>query len=74
METTTTQPRDTLPPGGDTTWLTRQQAADRAHISTRTVDRMLRDGTLTRHTVTGRRRVLIDAAELARHITNRGQS
>jgi excisionase family DNA binding protein len=46
------------------TWLTRQEAAERAGISLRTVDRMLADGTLTGRRVRGRYRVKIDQTEL----------
>lgn len=44
------------------TWLTRVSAAERGKVSLRTLDRMLADGTLTRHRRRGR--VLIDSAEL----------
>jgi excisionase family DNA binding protein len=46
------------------TWLTRAEAAERAGISLRTVDRMLADGTLTGRRVRGRYRVKIDRTEL----------
>lgn len=46
------------------TWLTRQEAADRAGVHVRTVSRWLAEGTLTRRRVRGRSRVLIDASEL----------
>jgi len=45
------------------TWLTRAEAAERAGISLRTVDRMLADGTLTRYRNRSRR-VRINADEL----------
>lgn len=47
------------------TWLTREQAAARADVSTRTIDRLLATGRLTRHRTLGRRRVMIDAHELS---------
>jgi excisionase family DNA binding protein len=45
------------------TWLTRAEAAERAGISLRTVDRWLSNGTLTRYT-NRNRRVRINADEL----------
>lgn len=50
------------------TWLTRRQAAERAGVSLRTVDRLLADGTLTRVRTRGPVRVLVDADELDRAV------
>lgn len=46
-------------------WLTRQEAADQADVSVRTIARWLADGTLTRHSIRKGKGVRIDAAELA---------
>lgn len=46
------------------TWLTRKQAAVHGSVSTRTVDRLLAAGKLTRHRRPGTRNVLIDPDEL----------
>lgn len=46
------------------TWLTRQEAAERAGVHLRTVARWLAEGTLTGHRVRGRHRVRIDASEV----------
>lgn len=43
-------------------WLTRKEAVERGKVGLRTVDRMLAEGTLTRHRRRGR--VFIDAVEL----------
>jgi excisionase family DNA binding protein len=45
-------------------WLTREQAAQRAGVHVRTIDNMLRDGTLTRYKRRGSRRVEISADQL----------
>lgn len=52
-----------MTPTDTKTWLTRQEAADRAGVDIRTVDAWLADGTLTRYRV-GRRAVRIDAGQL----------
>lgn len=46
-----------------TRWLTRQETAQRAGVTLRTVDRWLAQGLLTRH-VSAARSVHIDAVEL----------
>lgn len=44
-------------------WLTRQQAAERARVHVRTVDRWLAEGVLTRHSVAVRG-TRVDAQEI----------
>lgn len=41
------------PPASSSPWLTRRQAAERAQVDPKTIDRWVRDGRLTRH---GKRR------------------
>jgi excisionase family DNA binding protein len=55
------------------TYLTRQEAAARARVTDRTVDRWIRTGRLTRHrSATGR--VWVDPAELARILEPRKEN
>lgn len=49
----------------ETTWMTKRQAAARAGVSTRTIDRLLSAGKLTRYRRPGTRHILIDAHQLA---------
>lgn len=50
-------------PDDGKTWLSRQEAAGRARVHVRTLDRWLADGLLTRYT-TGTGMVRVDADEL----------
>ncbi len=50
-------------------WISRGQAAGHAGVSVRTVDRMLANGTLTRHRDRLTRRIWIDVDELNRALS-----
>lgn len=54
---------ETMTTHENTDWLTRQEAADRAGVTVRTIDNWVLNGVLTKH-LGGIRRVRIDAAEL----------
>jgi excisionase family DNA binding protein len=45
-------------------WLTRQEAAERARVDVRTIDRWAREGRITRHKVEGLQSVRFTVAEI----------
>lgn len=66
--TTETEPAT----GNSPHWLTRKEAARRAGVSVRTIDRWTQEGHLTRHR-TNIRSVRINAGELEEKITPKGE-